>query len=192
MKVSYAEMIQDALCVLKNKGGSSRQAVWKCVAARNPDADYKQFVVRLKKLTGAEGSHVVLGKNKQRFQLSAKLADRIRGLNKRSGKPVTSIKLAMAVRGTQDKSKVAAKKAAQKEKRSKRAASKKMAKKLRGDKKKAAKKASADKKKAAKAKKAASIKKKAPKSKGNKKTQNAKNKKKTQNKKKVQKSKAKN
>jgi len=49
-KHSYAEMIQTALLTLNERGGSSRQGLWKCVHAKYPESDYKQFLVRLRKL----------------------------------------------------------------------------------------------------------------------------------------------
>jgi hypothetical protein len=42
-------MIEDAILTLAERQGSSRQALWKVVMTKYPGADYKQFVVRLKK-----------------------------------------------------------------------------------------------------------------------------------------------
>jgi hypothetical protein len=53
MKHSYMEMIEDAVITLGERKGSSRQALWKCVSTKYPEADYKQFIVRLKKLKEA-------------------------------------------------------------------------------------------------------------------------------------------
>jgi hypothetical protein len=41
MNRSYAEAIQDALTLLNDKGGSSRQQIWKSIEAHHPNADYK-------------------------------------------------------------------------------------------------------------------------------------------------------
>ena len=51
-KHSYLEMIEDGLLTLHERKGASRQALWKCVAAKYPEeADFKQFLIRLKKLS---------------------------------------------------------------------------------------------------------------------------------------------
>jgi histone H1/5 len=47
----YAEMIEDALIQLSDRKGSSRVGLWKYVNAKYPEADYKQFLIRLKKLS---------------------------------------------------------------------------------------------------------------------------------------------
>jgi hypothetical protein len=60
-KHSYAEMIQTALLTLNERGGSSRQAIWKYVEAKFPESNYKQFLVRLKKI--AEGSSFLVKVN---------------------------------------------------------------------------------------------------------------------------------
>ena len=62
-KHSYLEMIQVALLTLNETGGSSRQELWKCVGSKFPEADYKQFLVRLKKLSADSKSFIVHGKN---------------------------------------------------------------------------------------------------------------------------------
>ena len=70
-KHSYAEMIQTALLTLNERGGSSRQAIWKCIHAKFPESDYKQFLVRLKKI--AEASDFLVRVNNSTFKLSDKL-----------------------------------------------------------------------------------------------------------------------
>jgi len=40
-KHTYAEMIMDALLRLNERGGASRQQIWKCINASYPEADYK-------------------------------------------------------------------------------------------------------------------------------------------------------
>jgi len=57
----YLEMIEEALITLGDRKGSSRQGLWKVVQSKNPEADYKQFLVRLKKLT-RDGDHIVMDK----------------------------------------------------------------------------------------------------------------------------------
>lgn len=47
--MKYLDMIQDGIITLADRKGSSRQALWKCVNAKYPEADYKQFLIRLKK-----------------------------------------------------------------------------------------------------------------------------------------------
>ncbi len=51
---SYAEMIEEAILGLGELLGSSRQAIWKSISAKYPDADYKIFAVRLKKMRDAD------------------------------------------------------------------------------------------------------------------------------------------
>jgi hypothetical protein len=42
MKLSYIEIIQDALITLNEPKGTSRQALWKCIQSRHPEgADQK-------------------------------------------------------------------------------------------------------------------------------------------------------
>jgi len=51
-KLTYIEIIQDALLTLNEPKGSSRQALWECISRRHPEnADQKQFTIRLKKLS---------------------------------------------------------------------------------------------------------------------------------------------
>jgi hypothetical protein len=64
---SYLEMIQDALITLADRKGSSRPGLWKCVSAKYPEADYKQYLIRLKKLSH-DGKEIV--SNKHRFKLN--------------------------------------------------------------------------------------------------------------------------
>lgn len=74
MKHSYSEMIQTALFTLNERGGSSRQAIWKCVQAKFPESDYKQFLVRLRKI--AQNSTFLVQVNANCFKLDKKLKDR--------------------------------------------------------------------------------------------------------------------
>jgi hypothetical protein len=50
---SYSEMIEEAILHLGEVMGSSRQSIWKALSAQYADADYKQFVIRLKKMREA-------------------------------------------------------------------------------------------------------------------------------------------
>jgi len=63
--MKYLDMIQSAIITLAERGGSSRQGLWKVVSAQHPEADYKQFLVRLKK-ESHEGNIIRVG---QRFKL---------------------------------------------------------------------------------------------------------------------------
>jgi len=38
---TYYDMIEDGLLTLKERSGSSRSALWKCVHAKYPETDYK-------------------------------------------------------------------------------------------------------------------------------------------------------
>jgi len=148
-KKSYNEMIEDTLVTLSDKGGSSRQTVWKAMSAKFPDTTYKLFLVRLQK-AAKEGTTVTFGKNNQRYTLAKKLKDRVRRANA-AGKPIESSRQLHAPRKTAvNKAALASKKRAAAEKKKARKAA--MA-----SKKRAKKAAAAEKKKAAKAKKAAAI-----------------------------------
>ncbi|CDW78646.1 UNKNOWN [Stylonychia lemnae] len=48
--MTYQEMIENALLTLAERKGSTRQAIWKCINVKYPEADYKQFLIRLKKI----------------------------------------------------------------------------------------------------------------------------------------------
>ena len=47
--MKYLQMIEDSIITLGERKGSSRQAIWKCLHSKFPEADYKQFLIRLKK-----------------------------------------------------------------------------------------------------------------------------------------------
>lgn len=57
-KPQYFEMIEDAIINLSDRMGSSRQALWKYINSKYPEADYKQFLIRLKKVA-KEGGTIV-------------------------------------------------------------------------------------------------------------------------------------
>jgi len=49
-KHTYFEMIEDAILTLGERKGSSRQAIWKVISTKYPEADFKQYLIRLKKV----------------------------------------------------------------------------------------------------------------------------------------------
>jgi hypothetical protein len=71
LKHSYFEMIEDAILTLSERKGSSRQAIWRCVNAKYPEADYKQFIIRLKKIK--ENGNVVTNGSRWRLSPNYKL-----------------------------------------------------------------------------------------------------------------------
>lgn len=73
-KHTIAEMVQTALLTLNERGGSTRQAIWKCIEAKFPESNYKQFLVRLKKLS--ETSQHIIKVNPQVFKLEPKFKKR--------------------------------------------------------------------------------------------------------------------
>ena len=64
---SYFEMIEDAILTLAERKGSSRQAIWKCISTKFPEADYKQYLIRFKKI--GENENIVKASG-QRLRLS--------------------------------------------------------------------------------------------------------------------------
>ena len=76
-KMTYSEMITDALMTLNEKGGSTRQELWKCVSAKFVKADYKLFITRLKKYS-REGGMLKQMKNRQRFKLDSAVVDKLK------------------------------------------------------------------------------------------------------------------
>ena len=63
---TYLEMIVDAIVTLSDRKGSSRQALWKCIQNKYAEADYKQFLIRLKKIaqSGTEVYQASMGRYK--------------------------------------------------------------------------------------------------------------------------------
>ena len=70
-KHTYLEMVQIAILTLNERGGSSRQEIWKCIEARYPEADHKRYMIAFKKMGGEEGP-VIHGRNRARFTLEKK------------------------------------------------------------------------------------------------------------------------
>ena len=50
-KRTYLQMIEEAIIILADRKGSSREALWKVVHSRNDEADRTSFLFRLKKLS---------------------------------------------------------------------------------------------------------------------------------------------
>jgi len=144
-------MIEETLMTLNERGGASRQAVWKALGQKFPDAEYRYFLVRLQN-AAKDGTTVIFGSNKQRFKLAPKLKGRVERAAK-AGKPIMSAKQLKAPRKVASKKagmsskKRAAKAAAREKKKARNVAAKSKA--------KAKRAAGVEKKKAAKAKKAA-------------------------------------
>ena len=67
-KHTYLEMVQVALLTLNERGGSTRQEIWKCIESRFPEADRKRYILALKKLA-SDSSAVQQMKNRSRFSL---------------------------------------------------------------------------------------------------------------------------
>lgn len=77
VKLSYIEIIQDALVTLKEPKGSSRQALWKCIESKHPEeANRKQFFIRLKKLSADSLNNIE--QHGARFKLSKSYQDKIK------------------------------------------------------------------------------------------------------------------
>ena len=107
-KLSYAEMIQDAINVLREPRGSTRQELWKAVTARHMAADHKQFLLRLRRLS-KEGTIVQQNpKNRARFQLTASLRAKVQRAEKKTGARVTHVQAALTASALLKKEKAAA------------------------------------------------------------------------------------
>ena len=73
-QTTHISMIVQAIVAMGERGGVSREAVWKYMVMQFPEAtknerSKKIFLARLKKIAD-EGSHVTYGKNRGRFQLN--------------------------------------------------------------------------------------------------------------------------
>jgi histone H1/5 len=173
---TYFEMIQDAIITLGERNGSSRQAIWKCINAKYPESDYKQFVVRLKKVKGTD--HII--QNKGKFKLAPEFKKQLIKNLENGKNPKKQQKSKATMKKTNKR------KAVRKVKQAKRAAGKRGS----GKKKSTGKKG----KKMAAAKKGSrkAVAKKSGKTRGSKKTQQKKQMKKAKNQKKAQVNKNKN
>ena len=65
-------MIEDAIITIGERKGSSRQAIWKYVNAKYSAADYKQFLIRLRK--EAKEGHVLHIKGRFKVDVQKKKA----------------------------------------------------------------------------------------------------------------------
>ena len=128
-KHTYVEMIQTALMTLNERGGSTRQTIWKFIEAKFSESNRKIFLVRLKKYSGPEG-FIVQSKNRARFSLNRGFR---LGLERRVAKGMTVARaadhLARKVPLRQAKKKPAKKAKKPKKKKAKKAKKQKKAKK---------------------------------------------------------------
>ena len=112
---TYAEIIEDSILTLNDTMGSSRQAIWKAVSGAFPAADYKLFVVRLKKMR--EAGQIAQKGGKFRLEISYK-HKLLKALEKgKSGKKVAKSSVSMkkgAKKSAAKKGKGVAKKAVKK------------------------------------------------------------------------------
>jgi len=76
-------MIEDGIITLADRKGASRQALWKCVSSKYPEVDFKQYLVRLKKL--AHDGPIQYKKGRYTLEASYK-AKKLNEI-KRGGKP---------------------------------------------------------------------------------------------------------
>lgn len=67
---TYLEMVQVAILTLNERGGSSRQEIWKCIESRFPEADHKRYMIAMRKMSH-DGQAIIAGKNRARFTLEA-------------------------------------------------------------------------------------------------------------------------
>ena len=67
-KLTYFDMIKEALAILNDRIGSTRDEIFKCIQARHPDTDKKQFIMRLRYIVRDEKEPVKANpRNKMRF-----------------------------------------------------------------------------------------------------------------------------
>lgn len=114
-KLSYFEMIEDAILGLAERKGSTRQAIWKFISYKHPEADYKQYLIRLKKVKDNSNIEAV---GTQRFKLSANYRHKLLKALKK-GEPTKAVQKSKATMKKSGKRKAA------KAKTAKRASSKK-------------------------------------------------------------------
>ena len=69
--MKYLDMILDAIVTLADRKGSSRAAIWKCISQKYVEADYKQFLIRLR--AEKRNGNLVEGKNKSLIRVNQKL-----------------------------------------------------------------------------------------------------------------------
>lgn len=71
---NYLSMIVECIILQDERGGVSREAIWKTMVMKFPEATSNErgrkiYLARLKKLAD-EGNHITYGKNRARFQLN--------------------------------------------------------------------------------------------------------------------------
>ena len=71
LKHTYLEMIQVALLTLNERGGSTRQEIWRCIETKFPEANHKSYMLAIRRII-VVGGVVQQGKNRQRFKLEQK------------------------------------------------------------------------------------------------------------------------
>jgi hypothetical protein len=89
MKLSYHEMIEDAILTLADRQGSTRLEIWKCVHSKYPEADYKQFLVRMKKV---DPKIIVRAAKGQKWRLDPNYRARLLTALKNGKSPATAKK----------------------------------------------------------------------------------------------------
>jgi hypothetical protein len=109
-KLTTDQMILEALAVLNDgKKGSSRQSLWKCINTNFPEtANYKQFLVRLKKMSSNPLSHVHHAeKSNQRFVMDKSLHAKILYAKKKGGAVQATIRSVTMMKPEAAKKKIA-------------------------------------------------------------------------------------
>jgi hypothetical protein len=61
-------MVQVALLTLNERGGSTRQEIWKCIETKFPEANHTSYRIAMRKLTAKDGP-IKHGSNSSRFTL---------------------------------------------------------------------------------------------------------------------------
>tara|TARA_B110001450_G_scaffold247684_1_gene263028 strand:- start:63 stop:845 length:783 start_codon:yes stop_codon:yes gene_type:complete len=81
LMANYISMIAEAILATGERGGMSRDAIWKYLVMKFPKATSNErgkkiYLARLKKYAD-EGNHITYGKNRGRFQLNANFRSQI-------------------------------------------------------------------------------------------------------------------
>lgn len=69
---TYSDLVHEALITLAERKGSSRQALWKYISVKYPESDYKQFLIRLKRVNQTEVRH-----EKGRYRLTKEFREKL-------------------------------------------------------------------------------------------------------------------
>ena len=95
LRHTYLEMVQVAIITLNERGGSTRQEIWKCIEAKFPEANLHSYMIALKKLATADGP-VIHGKNRARFTLEKKF--RVKAVQRMAkGLPIKAVLMSTAM-----------------------------------------------------------------------------------------------